>query len=117
MHKDTLFFINRLVDFCFLVDMFLCFNLSYQESAARGAFWVHDKSMIVKKYLRGWFAVDFVSILPFYIMGWAMDVDDNGSGSEQGRSASNLLASVRAIKLLRMIKLARVLKASRIIKR
>jgi len=114
---DTLFFINRVVDLCFLVDMFLCFNLSYQESAARGAFWVHDKSMIIKKYLRGWFIIDFVSILPFYVVGWVMDVDDKGSGSEQGRSASSLLASVRAIKLLRMIKLARVLKASRIIKR
>ena len=34
---DPLFFINRLVDFAFFIDMILCFNLSYQETQAKGA--------------------------------------------------------------------------------
>ena len=76
--------------------------------------WVHDKGMIVRNYLSGWFVIDAVSITPFYAISWSME-GERASGD--GREASNLLSSVRVIKLLRMIKLARVLKASRILKR
>ena len=165
---DILFVVNRFIDFCFLVDMFLCFNLSYQagrssgvggsgggsgggssgstnsivdmtsspcrrrtssshrvdlfmrsqESSAKGAFWVHEKGMIIRNYVQGWFIVDLISVIPFFAIGWAVEGDLGSGTTDLGNPrGTNLLGSVRAIKLFRMLKLARILKASRIIKR
>ena len=61
---------------------------------------------ISKKYLKGWFFIDFVSIFPFDTMGMVMKSD-----------AMSSMKIFRIIRLLRLLKLARMFKTSRILKR
>mmetsp|Transcript_23006 Transcript_23006/g.51880 ORF Transcript_23006/g.51880 Transcript_23006/m.51880 type:complete len:641 (+) Transcript_23006:272-2194(+) len=98
--SDGLWVINQLVNLVFVVDMFLSFQTMYRESARRGGGVVKDLRKIRRRYVRGWFAVDVVSIVPFsYIPG---------AGS---------LGILRVVRVLRLLKLARMLRASRIYQR
>lgn len=49
-------------------DMLLIFHLAYQEDLENGGHWVFNRRLIVRRYLCGWFGVDLISILPFWIM-------------------------------------------------
>lgn len=100
-----LFFVNRIIDCCFMADMILQFFLMYQEDKIGGK-WISDQQKIVSRYVRGWFAIDFFSLLPFDLLAAVMK-----SGVMQK------LKVVRIIRLLRLLKLLRVVRASRIIKR
>ena len=68
---------------------------------------IDDFEEIRHHYLRGWFVVDFISILPF----WIVDIINNGS------SNLGFLKIVRIVRLMRLLKLARMVRASRIFKR
>ena len=57
------FFINRVVDFGFFVDVDLYLFLPYEKIGAHGKA-VTDHGAIVRHYVTGWFVIDFVSILP-----------------------------------------------------
>ena len=76
--------------------------------------------MIVWNYLTGWFIIDFVSVLPFWLVTLDM-VDPMGVKSTgelaplTGAERASMLT--RIIKLMRMLKLARVFKASRVMQR
>ena len=64
---DTLFGINRIIDLLFLADIVLQFVLVTPESSSAiastdGVFWVTEPKLIVKRYLRGWFAIDIFSV-------------------------------------------------------
>lgn len=48
----TLWWVNRVVDFCFLADMLISFNSAYQETPMRGGYWVYSRPLIVRHYLR-----------------------------------------------------------------
>lgn len=53
-HINALWIINRIVDFLFLIDMLITFNLAYQETAEHGGHWVINKKVIIVQYLKGW---------------------------------------------------------------
>ena len=103
---DALFFVNRLVDLVFVSDMVMNFFLMYRENAELGGGMVRDKKRIRRHYLRGWFALDFISILPFDIVAFALRSSSLGK-----------MKALRIIRLLRLLKLVRILRASRIFKR
>lgn len=112
-----MWYINRVIDLMFLLDMILIFHLAYQETLEAGGHWVYNKRLIGLKYLKGWFIIDLLSVLPFWAL--TLDVDDPfGKNRAAGSDPQiNSLQLTRAFKLARMLKLARVLKASRVLKR
>jgi hypothetical protein len=114
-------FVNRFVDVLFYIDMFLIFNLAYQEKLEFGGHWVFNKRTIAKTYLKGWFMIDFLSVLPFWIFSLpGVMLSEVTFSNSTGGTTSNTATStslMRMIRLLRMIKIARVLKASRILQR
>ena len=61
---DAVFFINRSVDTGFVIDMILQFFLTYPVKTALGPTHERRHLMNVVHYLRGCFAVDFMSISP-----------------------------------------------------
>ena len=63
---DTLFVINRVVDSFFVFDMCLQFFIEFQYNDTGG--WIRDHKLIAKKYLTGWFILDFVSVFPFFLL-------------------------------------------------
>ena len=104
-----LFVFNRFVDLAFVVDMVLQFFLAYPEdigSNRRTGRLVRDRSRIARHYLRGWFIIDLLSIIPFDMIAMAVSGDNNDKMHE--------LKIVRIIRLLRLLKLLRVLRASRV---
>lgn len=60
------FFIDAAVDVYFVTDLILNFRTAYYT---RGGIREDRPSAIRRNYLRGWFAVDFVSTLPFSYLG------------------------------------------------
>lgn len=105
---DFLFVLNRLVDLLFLIDLGINFLAPYQGSGKDDGQWVHDGRKIAQHYLRTWFTIDVVSLLPYDIVGMLVESDDVDVSQ---------LKVVRIVRLFRLLKLFRVLRASRIMKR
>uniref|UniRef100_A0A7S2BDX6 Ion transport domain-containing protein n=1 Tax=Florenciella parvula TaxID=236787 RepID=A0A7S2BDX6_9STRA len=108
-----LFWINQVVNLVFVADMVMQFFIPYKQSKAAGGHWVKGKRDITLHYLRTWFTIDIISILPFDELAMM------GQGKEDAADSpfASLLKMVRIIRLLRLLKLFRVLKASRVYKR
>ena len=100
------FVVNRVVDAIFVADMYFTFRTAFRKKLKEGWTIVEDFGEIQRTYLRGWFTVDFLSILPF----WAIDVVG-------GMGNLSVFKLVRIVRLMRLLKLARMVRASRIFKR
>ena len=79
------------MDLAFTVDLCINFCLIYEDHMGRR---VQEYGRIARHYLRTWFAIDFVSILPFDILGFFFDASDVSQ-----------LRILRTIRLLRLLKL------------
>jgi len=101
---NGLFFINRLIDCYFIVDMVLQCFLMYRDEEKGVTVKEHD--LILKRYFKCWFWIDLASILPFDIMGVAMDSD-----------TINQFKGLRVVRLFRLAKLLRILRAGRMFDR
>ena len=87
-----LFWLNRLSDCFFLVDMVLTFNTSFFDGI-RGR-WVEERSIIAREYLRCWFWLDVLSLLPYSLMFSEI-------------KAAGLIRVIRLVRLLKLLKLAK----------
>jgi len=61
---------NYIVDFCFMIDIIIQFNLSYYDSKYNK---ITSRRMIAKRYLKSWFFIDLISVIPID----ALEVDVN----------------------------------------
>lgn len=102
----VLFVFNRSIDILFVKDMLMQFFLVTRVRSKEGTFWIRDQKQIALNYIRGWFSIDLVSVIPFGLIGELFQ-------SEGFKKAKVL----RMIRLIRLIKLVRILRASRIIER
>ena len=103
---NFLFVLNRCVDTLFIIDMGINFCLGYVDPVRN--VWVFEQSRIVRKYALGWFSIDFVSCLPFDLVG--MFLPSEGMNLSQ-------LKLLRVVRLFRLIKLLRILRSGRIVQR
>lgn len=120
---DTLFIINRVIDLTFILDMGLQFVLMYRNAGGEDAddeggetAWEMSLRRIVMRYIRGWFVIDVLSILPS-----AFDVipvvNGDGQTKEEGSAGSSPLRIMRVVRAARLVKLVRLMRASRVMKR
>jgi len=100
---DALFVVSIFVDLIFFVDMFLQFCTAYSKRTVRGVEWEVRLNRIVKHYLKTWFFLDFITLIPFDLIGMG------------GDDVVAELKTVKVIRILRLLKLMRLLKSSRII--
>ena len=105
-----IFAIDRVVDFVFFVDIFVNFRSAY---VMQNGLTVFDARDVAWRYVKSWFAVDFISILPFELLEFV----DFSDGTGEGGINASTLRSIKLIRLLRLLKLAKVIRASRIMKR
>jgi hypothetical protein len=77
--------------------------------------WVDEPKLIVCHYLKGWFVLDIISILPFDLA--SLKDPDEDPDAESSSSDLSVLKLVRIIRLLRLIKLVRLVRGARILKR
>jgi hypothetical protein len=101
---NFLFFLNRLVDIFFVFDIVVQFFLPYLDHFGHE---VKVLSLIQKRYLKTWFAIDFISIFPFDLVVYLLDIGSSGDS----------LKILRVLKLFKLIKMLRVLKGLRIVNR
>lgn len=134
----TLEMLNYVVFFVFLVGMVLQFFQPYRESYLVGGARVKNHKKIAIRYLRSWFALDFISTMPYELVANlamygsfrpstnlgvdAAASDGSGGGSGGGTSvvvlkASTTLRLLRLLRIMRLLKLGRVARASRVASR
>lgn len=101
---NPLFWINRVVDLFFILDMCLQVFIPYRDANTNE--WVTDHRKIGVNYLKTWFLIDLLAILPFDIIGVATGSDD-----------VQKIKALRLVRLLRLLKLLRLFRTSRIISR
>lgn len=96
---DVLMAVSCVVDLVFVTDMVIQFFTMYPYTTARGIQWEDSLSKIAKHYLRTWFPVDLLTIIPFDILELSSGVGQVGA-----------FKGTKAIRALRLLKLMRVLK-------
>ena len=99
--SSSWFLFYIVTDLFFLIDIILTFNTSIAD--AQSVYEITDKKVIAKKYLKGWFWVDLISILP-------LDVIMRDSNETQTNVLARFAKIGKLYKLMRMIRLAKVLK-------
>eukprot|EP00747_Dinoflagellata_sp_TGD_P125771 gnl/TRDRNA2_/TRDRNA2_174203_c9_seq4.p1 gnl/TRDRNA2_/TRDRNA2_174203_c9~~gnl/TRDRNA2_/TRDRNA2_174203_c9_seq4.p1 ORF type:complete len:655 (+),score=110.58 gnl/TRDRNA2_/TRDRNA2_174203_c9_seq4:111-2075(+) len=102
---DTMFFLNRMVDLAFMLDMVVQCFLPFPDPD-HSEHLVTQHHLIIKRYLRGWFWIDFCSVLPIDI--YCVIVKSEGP---------NNVRLIRIVKLLRLIRLLRLAKFQRLMDR
>jgi hypothetical protein len=105
---NALFAVNRFVDVIFLTDMYVNFHMIFVSDTGRT---VTSKSQIRRRYLGGWFWLDFFSLLPYDCIGFL----DTSDGTSVG--AADVSTKFRIVRLLRLLKLLRIVRASRVFQR
>lgn len=127
---SSLWVINRFIDLLFFLDMLMSFLLAYQVPEKAGGYWVINRWMILSHYVRGWFFIDLISVLPLWLIAFDFDNPFGETSSAPVGVAANLTALAdaagfptrvtilfRLLKVLRMIKIVRVSKASKVMER
>jgi hypothetical protein len=107
------FVFDCFVDTFFVIDILLNFNTAYDSLSKE---LVTDKAKICRKYLRGWFAVDFFSTMPIDVIAEAALTGGKcSSEAEGGGGGLATIKLIRIIRLVRLLKLARVMKLGKLI--
>ena len=99
---SPMYFVNMVINLAFFTDMILNFNLMYFDEKLLQM--ISDRKLIAKRYLRGFFIIDFISILPY-------DDITLATGSKAN------LKILRIVRIVRLAKLLRILRSSRIFAR
>ena len=100
-----LFLVNRFVDIVFFIDIFINMRLPFRHHRTGNL--VLDQKAIITRYLKSWFMIDLLSILPFEFI--ALTVTSRGQDLEK-------LQLLRFIRLTKLLKLLRVFRAKRKLK-
>jgi len=109
----SLFAVNRVFDLIFMADMVLQFFLQIEikKQGGYGTTMIRDPKAIRWRYLKTWFAVDLISILPFDIIMLAQRSDSQSVSSLQQAKI------LRCLRLMKLVKLIRILRTSRLMQR
>lgn len=104
LRLDALFVVSIFIDLIFFVDMILQFITAYSRRTVRGVEWEVRLNRIVPQYLKTWFFLDFITLIPFDLISMT-----------SGQDAMTEMKSIKVVRVLRLLKLMRLLKSSRII--
>ena len=108
VENDTLGWIvtGAIIDITFLVDILVTFFTAYVDESSYSM--VTDKCVIAKKYLKFWFWLDLVSIVPLdaFIMG----TTGGGTDMTQVAKFTRMGKLYKMIRMLRMVKMMRIVK-------
>lgn len=112
---DFLFVVNRLVDLGFFFDIFVNFSLAYFDP--RKGMMIVDPGRIRGKYLKGWFTIDVLSLVPWDLLNVGADDGAGGQRRLAAEGAGGQMKLLRLLKILKLTKLLRLVKSARIFKR
>lgn len=102
------FWQDAAIDIYFVVDIIMQFRSAYYDSAGH---LIVDTAKIRKHYLRGWFFVDFVCVLPLGYFSYFT------AGEGEGEGTSSSFRAVKSLRLLRMGKMMRLAKVYKMLQK
>ena len=108
---------ESIVDIVFIIEIFICFNTSYynpdHDESKKVEQYVTSRRQIAINYLKGWFWIDALAVLPRFLKDFEKDAEDSGSGSGliQALAFMKIARIGRLVKLLRLFKLFKALEA------
>jgi hypothetical protein len=94
---NTRFFVNWFVDSIYIIDMLRSFITAYEDPVSNVL--IKSNRLILKNYLKTWFLIDFVSIIPFDTLTLALG------------PAFAKVKAIKVIRLLRLLKLAKIFRS------
>lgn len=111
------FFWDGMIDIYFLIDLGLSFRTAFHTPD--GELEYHGRE-IARNYFRHWFAIDFMSCLPFSYIGFLPSVkeaEEEEVVESEASATGKTNKLVRLLRLLRLLKLLRLARVNRIIAR
>jgi hypothetical protein len=93
--------INSLIDLLFLLDMIVVFNATYYDA---DLVLIDDRKKICCTYLKGWFTVDLLAIVPFDVL-FTLGGSNDYSGMVRVARLGKLYRLVKLTKMLRLLKI------------
>ena len=67
---------------------------------------VNSKQIIAKTYMRGWFPIDFIAVLPYSYIEIVFSDEDN---PQKGGSTQQVFKALRLIRLAKLLRLTKML--------
>ena len=101
---DGVFVVGLVVDFIFFIDLLMQFITAYATTTPYGVVWEVRVSYICKQYIKTWFLVDLITVIPFDLMALTLQVEELKD-----------LVGIKVVRALRLIKLVRLLKSSKVL--
>ena len=86
--------LERTVDLFFILDILINFRSHYVDVMGHE---VKDPKMVAKNYLKTWFAIDFVSSIPF---DWFL----TALGSTKALKSTKMIKAARVVKIIKLSK-------------
>ena len=109
LNSNGINFSNLLIDLLFFLDMFVIFNTALTTEDFET---IDEHKQIAIHYLKGWFWIDLIAILP---IEWFVPEEDQ-SVDDMAGSGADLNQMVRILRVGRLGKLVKLLKLLRIFK-
>eukprot|EP01048_Picozoa_sp_COSAG05_P017412 COSAG05_NODE_2368_length_3166_cov_220.486677_3_plen_318_part_00 len=98
------FWYEAFIDVCFATDIFVNFRTGF--IGPEGLLVVSPRA-ISRKYLRGWFAIDFLAVLPFSYLAILFG-DGSHEKSVPGGSRQQLIKSLRLMRLAKLLRMNKI---------
>ena len=108
-----LFVLETGMDVVFLLDLGVNFVTAVLDESSHPPTLITRVSVIATRYLKSWFAIDFVSSIPLDLILLVLV----GEGDDNDRDVWRLSKTVRTVKLLRLIRLLRLVRISRVVRK
>ncbi|KAF1320286.1 Voltagegated ion channel, partial [Globisporangium splendens] len=96
---------ESVVDVMFFIDIVLNFFTGIYLPSGEITY---SSWLIVTAYLRGWFAVDFFSTMPFDLLFGSNGEGDSGGGGSTTLLSTKLLRSLKVLKLFKLVRIRRL---------
>lgn len=107
-YSEPLKVLEYMVNTLFILDMIVTMNSSYYDSNNQ---LVQNRGKIIKKYLKGWFFIDFLAAFPFEMLETDfLKMDPDSSVSFRSMTGSNFQQLMKLPRLYRLFRLARFVK-------
>nr|XP_021205134.1 potassium voltage-gated channel subfamily H member 6-like isoform X4 [Bombyx mori] len=97
--EDPIVVIDMIVDVTFIIDILINFRTTYVNAADEVE---SDPAKIAMHYLRGWFVIDLVAAIPFDLLLFGTDTDEQGLESDETTTLIGLLKTARLLRLVRV---------------
>lgn len=94
-----------LIDICFFIDIILNFNSCFYFDEVN---LIEDRSEIACNYIKGWFFIDTIAIIPFEVIFGA-------TSDSKTTSVNHMIRVVRMGKLSKIIRVTKMLRVFKIL--